>query len=274
MKRQFGSLCLAGLVALLAACAANPYSQFYKGNEDARKFPPYDPNQPSLSVSYSADIQRDIHSAIRHGFVPVGESAFHGNMAQGKESNVRAQAEKIGATLVIVSTRQTGTQTGAVPLVLPNNSTTYSNATATAYGPSGTATAYGTGTSTTYGTQTVMMPYSVNIGDFDAVYFVKARFRTGMYIKEMPDDIRQQRQSNFGVLVFEVVEGSPAYAADILPGDIVVAVNGEKVQSFQQYGALVEKYGNTTQIFTLERGGKTVDKPLPIASYHVQGTQK
>src|ERR1700722_19915537 len=115
------STVVAALAFLLASCAS-PYEKFYRGQEDARKLPNYDSSQTGLNVSYSNDIQRDIHAAMRHGYVPVGESSFHGNMNQAKESGLRAQAQKVGATLVIVASKQTGTETGAVPLVLPNNS--------------------------------------------------------------------------------------------------------------------------------------------------------
>jgi membrane-associated protease RseP (regulator of RpoE activity) len=224
--------------------------------------PNYDPTQTGLNISYSNDIQRDIHAALRHGYAVVGESAFHGNMNQAKEGGLRAQARKVGATLVIVASKQTGTQTGAVPLVLPNNSTTYSTGSATAYGPGGMVNAYGSSTSTTYGTQTMMLPYTIQLGEFDAIYFVKTKMRTGLFPREVPEDVKRSRQSNFGVQVFEVAEGTAAFQADIMSGDIVVSVGGQKVESVAQYGSLLDKFGNTTTTFVLERDGKTFEKQL------------
>ena len=257
---------IAGLVVstLLAGCANNPYSRFYRGQEDARKLPSYDQAQSGVNISYSVDIRSDVRAAIRHGYFPVGEAAFHGNMNLANERNLRSQAEKVGATLVIVASKQTGTQSGAVPWMMPNNSITYSSGTATAYGPAGVVNAYGSGVSTTYGSQAVMIPYTVRLGDSDAVFLAKMQLRTGLVPRDVPEKVRLRRQTNAGVEVFEVVEGTAAYQADVLPGDIVVSVNGEKVESLEQYGQLLNRFTGTTATFVIERNGKMLEKPIYI----------
>ena len=93
MSLRIASIVAVAFASLLASCAS-PYEKFYRGQEDARKLPYYDPTQTGLNVSYSNNVDRDIHAAMRHGYIPIGESAFHGNMNQAKESGLRAQAQK------------------------------------------------------------------------------------------------------------------------------------------------------------------------------------
>ena len=109
----------------------------------------------------------------------IGASFLNAGVNRVKESQLRAQAERVGAQVVLVSSQYTHTVTGAIPLTVPTTSTTTSSGSATAYGAGGSVTATGTGTSTTTGSQTVLMPYSVQRADFGAVYFARVKSRLG-----------------------------------------------------------------------------------------------
>src|SRR6202043_3245767 len=112
--------------------------------------------------------------------------------------------------------------TGAVPLMLPQTSTSYTSGSATAYGAGEPVTAYGNATTTTYGTQTTMMPYSVARSDFGAVYFVKTRQRAGIITLPLDDAAHKRLGTNSGILVRLVVDGTPAFNADVFPGDVLL----------------------------------------------------
>ena len=66
-----------------------------------------------------------------------------------------------------------------------------------------------------------------------------------------------------------VVEGSPAYSADILKGDIILSINNEIVQSQDHYIQLSEKYPNGSKIaLKIDRNGKIIQKEVVLgASY-------
>jgi len=254
------------LVLFLASCA-NPYSQFYQGTPDARLQPGYESVQASLQVYGTDNFDRDRLSLMRRGYMPVGNASFNAASNQVSEAQLREQAQKIGAHVVLVSSKYSHTVTGARPLNVPNTTTSYSSGTATAYGAGGVAHAYGSGTTTTHGSQTVMMPYSVARSDFGAIFFVKVKSRVGIVAQPVDDETRKRLQTNAGIKVLVVSEGSSAFQADVLPGDIVLAVGGDAVQSMDNYYQLLNKYEGQSVPFRIDRDGKSIEKQIEIRPY-------
>ncbi len=95
-------------------------------------------------------------------------------------------------------------------------------------GGGGTATGQYSGTSTTTGTQTTMIPYTVNTFDKYAIYFQEMpRVGTGIFARDLNNDEIGALETRKGFVVRFVRDGSPAYHADILPGDIITHINGK-----------------------------------------------
>jgi hypothetical protein len=255
------------LVAVALAGCANPYAQFYKQTADAKTLPSYIPSAEPLKIYTTNDFPKDVDALMRKGYTPVGNSSFNAASNKVSESQLRGQAASVSAQVVLISSHYTHTVTGAIPLVLPNNTTSYSTGTATAYGPAGPVTAYGNSTTTTYGTSTTMMPYAVERSDFGAVFFVRTRQRAGMIVVPIDDATRKRIGTNSGVLVRIVVDGSPAFIADIFPGDILMSVGENKVQSPEQYKQILDQYEGQTMTFHLNRDGQIIDKTFRILSY-------
>jgi carboxyl-terminal processing protease len=72
---------------------------------------------------------------------------------------------------------------------------------------------------------------------------------------------------NGGILVLEVVEGSPASNAGVLPGDVLLAVGSERIQFVEQYLQALNQYQGTTVMFTFDRNGTLIEKQIPIRPY-------
>ena len=216
-------------IFVFAGCASNPYAQFYRGTPDGRTIENYIPPTGPLQIYTTNDFARDVDALEKRGFAPIGNSAFNGAANRVSERQLREQAEKLGTAAVLVSSHYTHTVSGAMPLTLPNTSTSVTNGTATVSGPGGFANVNGSATTTTYGTQTVMMPYNVQRADFNAVYFVKKRAHLGVFYGVIDSATRTRLQTNAGALIRVVVEGSPASRADILPGDMILTIDGERV---------------------------------------------
>lgn len=161
------------LAVLLISGCANPYSQFYKGMLDARVRPGYIAPTEELKIYSTNDFQRDAKALTRRGYVAIGESSFNAGTGSVSEAQPREHPQKVGAHLVLVASKFTHSVSGAMPLTLPNTTTSYTTGSATAYGRGGPVTAYGSGTTTTYGTQTTYIPYTVDRADFNAVFFAK-----------------------------------------------------------------------------------------------------
>jgi regulator of sigma E protease len=56
-----------------------------------------------------------------------------------------------------------------------------------------------------------------------------------------------------------VAAGSPAEAAGFQPGDLIVSIDGTKVNSFEEMQRLVQTSSDTELAFTVDRGGKLID---------------
>ena len=165
---------------------------------------------------------------------------------------------------MLVSSKYTHTISGAMPLEVPQTTTSFSTGTATAFGPGGTATAYGSGMTTTYGSQTVMMPYSIARSDFGAIFFAKVRPKVGIFYLPTDEETRKRLQTNAGVIVKEVMEGSPAFRADILPGDVILAIENDQIQSAENCQQMINKYEGQNVVFHLNRDGKSLEKKIEI----------
>lgn len=252
------------LVVLLVAACANPYQQFYKGVPDARISPSYVADTTPLQIYSTNDFNRDGLELIRRGYWPVGQSSFNAGVNKVKESQLRAQATRIGAHVVLVSSQYTHSVSAAIPLTIPTTSTTTSSGNATAYGASGSVTVSGTGTSTTTSSRTIMLPYTIARADFGALYFARTRSRLGLYVRALDDSTRLRLQTNSGVRVIVVIENSPAFEADVLPGDVLLDVNGDRVHSEESYSQLLDKYQGSTVILHLDRAGERVQKQVGI----------
>jgi hypothetical protein len=235
----------------LAACV-NPYTKFYDGKPDGHGIANYVPVTEPLQIYRSDDLKADIATLEKRGYMPFGRSSFNANPRKVDEDQLRDQAKKVGAVAVLVSSRYTNTETGALPLVLPNNSTTYVNG------------SYGSATATTYGSQTVMMPYSVRRDDFLAVYFVKVRPHLGVDYGVIDPATRNRLQTNAGALVSVVVDGTPAAAADILPGDIILSADGQRVDGVVQLSELLKTRLGQAVVFGIDRGGTRIEKTVTL----------
>jgi len=261
---------LIALSTLLLAGCANPYKQFYRpnpnlaANADARTMPGVLPPEGPLQIFTTADIQRDVREMRRRGWFVIGVASFNSGGQGVTEGNLRAQAATVGAQAVLISSKYTNTVSGAVPLVLPNNSTSYTSGTATAYGPGGVVNAYGNSTTTTYGTTTTMLPYSVNRYDYGAAFFVRMRQRLGLYPKALDDAERQRLQTNSAVAVDFVVDGSPAFRADILPGDYVLSLAGQSPGGPEEFLKQVKDHEGEEVELVLLRGDQKITKRVQI----------
>lgn len=255
---------LFGQVAL-----ADGYEKFYTPNPNAtpaqvakiRVNPA--PETPQLA-QFSDSPQAIIEAYVRQGYFPIGYSNFTSGWA-AKSKNAVKQGKRVGADLVVVvNPTLTSSVTTAFPLTTPTTQTTYHTGQATAYGPGGTVNAYGSGTSTTYGSKTTYIPYTVNRYEYGAIYFVKRKFLLGVLGRSLNDTERQRLQSNSGLVVQTVPEGTPAFVNDILPGDILLRINGHPVAGEEAFSNLVEQFAGTRVELSIDRNGQQITKSVQL----------
>ena len=249
------SLFIMVLALSLTACASG-YKQFYKPYVEPKTLIDVQLLNPGEEprVFGTSDFDRDIKILRSKMYIPIGSSSFNGKYED--ESRVKDQAKRVGATIVLVKSQYTNTQTTTSPLFIPNSSTTYHSG--SVYG-GGVYGGY-SGTSTTTGNTVVPITTHQRRYDQTAVFFVKStkKLKIGVFIKNLNDEQRRALERNTGAVIEIVVEGSPAFYSNVLPGDILIKVNGTDVRDVPHAQDLMRDVdanaGKAT--FTVIRNGK------------------
>ena len=254
------SVALLSALAALTGCASG-YKEFYRQTNEfdpqkiseLRVAPP--PSQPLIERAHPEDPDEVLKAYAKRGYIMIGSSMFNSGRSESEDAAVR-QGQEVGADLVLVlNPKYTGSVTSSVPITTPTTSTTSSNATATAYGSGAPVTVYGSGTSTTYGTTTNYVPITVNRVDYGAVYFIKQKIALGASFRDLNDAERQELQTNRGSVVRLIIDGTPAFNADILVGDVFTTIDGVAIANSQALKELLgEKKGKTVTLSILRRG--------------------
>ncbi len=73
---------------------------------------------------------------------------------------------------------------------------------------------------------------------------------------------RARLQTNAGALIKVVVDGSPAARADILPGDIILAIDGERVDGGEVLNSQVKERLGREVVFGIDRNGARIEKKV------------
>ena len=125
-------------------------------------------------------------------------------------------------------------------------------------------TAYSSGTSTTYGTSTNYIPITIHKSNYGAGYFIKQKTIIGVQFRDLNDSERKKLQTNKGVVISLVVDESPAFKADLLPGDILNSIDGIQILNSNQFSKLIsERKGNEITVQLL-RDGRNINAPVKL----------
>ncbi len=219
-------------IAVLTGCAESGYSEFYRANfdrktlteEQARELK-FLPEGETPEVRSTDNMKRDVNLAESRNWVPIGYSSFNGEL--GTPQELVRHAKSVGATMVLVSAKFSENRQITDTRVVSTNSTTYFGGDVT-------------GTATTYGTTAVPVTRTQARYDQEAVFFVRTtrRQKFGVGVDPLTPELRQKYERNTGALINIVFEDSPAFRANLLPGDVIT-----------------------------EMGGKTVEKPADVISF-------
>lgn len=257
------------LMALILGGCASGYSQFYT------RVPGATPEVVAATRASAApavprlersnQTPQTINEAYsRHGYEAIGFSSFNSGHNESEASAVK-QGAAVGADLVVVlSPKYTGSVTTSIPMTTPTSQTSYTSGSATAYGSGGSVTAYGNSSTTTYGTKTTYIPMTINRQDFGAIYFVKTKYVLGASVRDLTNEERQQVQSNSGLYVVNIIDDSPAFASNLLVGDIILAIDGRPPGTQTGFGALIQTLKGRTVDFLLNRRGESIHQSVAL----------
>lgn len=250
---------------MITGCVSG-YQKFYESYVEVSELP-----SPEIlekgeepGIFGTDNFARDIEMLAPKHFVVIGQSSFNGEFED--QNKVIAQAKRVGATIVLVKSEYTNTQTTTSSLFLPDNKTTYHSGTANAY--SSTGSAYGTysGTSTTYGTKAVPFTTHQRRYDQNAVFLLKInpKMRFGLQFDNLTPQIRREIERNTGAVIKVVYEDMPAFYANLLSGDILLAVEGSEVKNREHAVELMGQLDPTATSAELLILRKGVEKSVEV----------
>lgn len=217
------------LAASLGGCAASGYRQHYEPHQP----PPADArylgeNEAPLVVRVAPDAYADTVQRYRsRGHAVLGSATFSGR-AEPRRAAL-AQARRVRATVVVLTSRYSGTATEIVPLHVPGTDLVPVHGVATIEGRRVPVRSY----QAIYTTHVVPMATQVHLYDHVAAFLVRREAvpPAGLELTALTPPLRRLHERNSGAVVDVVHEDSPAFRADVLEGDLIVAVDGEPVAS-------------------------------------------
>jgi hypothetical protein len=229
---------------------ANDFKRFYEPIGDTGPIPfARDSQQPKI-VPSTTDAWRDIALLWEKGYRPIGDATFEGGWEDDKEA--LKFAKKIGAGYVVRFSIDKG-ERHATRRVYSSHSSDSPFRT-NVIGSYGRTIGTLTGTVTTQWTETEIIPYTYTLYNQTAVYFRLLEKRgSGLFLIPPTKEGAETAGTGLGGQVLAVREGSPAYNADILPGDVITALDGQELPDYASFNRIIAEADDAPILVTLYR---------------------
>ncbi len=227
------------VVIILSGCVNN-YKEFYRPSIDIKTLKNIDKielNREPKLIEVN-DLEQEVGSLRAKHYVVIGYSSFNGKYEDRK--NAIEQAKSIGASIVLVNSKYSNTQSTTSAFVIPGRNAFQAN---------------------------TVIPYTSHQRRFDqnAAYLVKFKRIEGYGINfsDLTQEQRTKYGRNHGVLIVTVFEGLPAFNANIVTGDILIGVNGNRINNAKQAKIELTKSGKSDfSILTIIR--KNIEKDIRV----------
>jgi hypothetical protein len=255
----------------LCGCQTNPYTQYYTNvitPQQAAQLLPYSGHTEFNTISINApnDWMERVNGATTLGYAYLGYASFEAG-AQVFGPQLRRKAKELGADFVLVGSSFPRNVTGVMPLsndqsgqvaTTPSsdlvNANLLNNRGISVDGSAYDSGQFTTGTSGTLSTNHV--PNSVARYTYAAGFFRKRSWMFGAQYVPLDANQRQILQRNTGVAVTLVVDGSPAFLANILLGDILLTIDGEQITTAGNFPNQLYAHAGKKVSLGLLRNGK------------------
>lgn len=251
---------------MLSSCAANAFTTFYTDQTGGANLAALDNvilSDTEPKVFSGGDWEKDSRAMMQRGYMLVGYSSYNG--ATGTVDQVRSQAKRVLADTAIFYSSYTNTVSGVVPLTLPDTQTSNTSIYGNVYGSGDSATFTGNATTTTTGTKTTYIPYNTRRYDYSATYWVKMKpLSFGVYGEDLSVEQRKQIGSNKGAVLTVIVNESPAFMADFLPGDILIRLNDTEITNLATLLARISENKGRRIVIDLIRDGELLRKDVTL----------
>ncbi|MGA2555030.1 MAG: PDZ domain-containing protein [Verrucomicrobiota bacterium] len=222
---------------------------------------------PQIENVPLARVQDEALRFVARGLIRIGIASFTG--PAGSREQAIEQAVKVGAEFVLIGGEYSRTAQVTLPSlsVQPGQTyTTQERGTMTGSTFQGANTAFGYGsysgssTTTTPPTfQTQYTPLQIPIYSQVAMFWRRAKPAIfGAQFAPIPDDVRAKLERNAGVYVAAIVEGSPAFKANVLRGDVIIQFANTPVDTVQNLLDIMPSYAGQKVSLILIRDTRTL----------------
>ena len=213
-------------------------------------------------------IKDDFQGLLRRGYAPIGQSSFETVGSVITISNVIHQAQAVGACTVLVTMQDSR----ATPRVSSVGETEFNetNIGAPVSSCAGDRSVTSNGRlASVNGKKTRMMPYSKDRLYITAIYFAKLKTGFGAWVIPTPPKLEKKIGHKGGLIITAIVCGSAADHAELFEGDVITAIDGERVnggKGMELFNSIVHhKLGQTIRL-EIWRRGEIKSKLVPIQS--------
>jgi PDZ domain len=250
------------ITAWATPAVADDYAKFYQA-APAGSVALLPSTAPPELLPSTGDLDADRLRLWQQGYGMVGASSFNGTVRD--PAKALKFARQIRARYVIVASGDVAETQAEIPFTMPTVTQSTTNGNVEMHGPGGQVGGTFGARTTTTGTQTTGIPFTVRRADQVAAFFCAVeRKGSGVFGRPLDDAERITLGTNRGLKVLSVRDGSPAYDADIVPGDIITTVNGQPFALDAWNAAMRRPPGESTSI-GISRGGaiRTVSVKIP-----------
>lgn len=247
-------------IAMLQCACANNFEKFYTSTNalDTTNTNEVGNIDTKLYISNFSDIRSDTNKLLTDNYIMLGSSSFYSPAVSNDDA--LNFGKKINADIVMLYLKHKDTVTSTAPITTP----TFSTVNTTYYSSYG---GYGYANSTINGSKTTYYTSTTDRYDYFASYWKQnpKKLRLGIHFELLTEDIKHQIQTNKGIIVTVVVKGTPAFANDILVGDVITKVNGQDVYDGESYTNIMDKIPENSSVeYTIIRDGKIIKKKFKI----------
>lgn len=254
-------------ILALFGCATNPFTKFSEDHSAKMNF--IESYSGKTVLKTTDDLARDSLELRRRGYAPFGHSSFQARNGVNVR-DLQEQGEKIGADYVLYQSNYRGSEQALLPSIRfhpGQTSTTHSSGSVnTSNGAQATYSGAST-TQTSGSTSTTMVPVTRHNYGHMASYWRKVKPQLfGASLGNLSPDQTTRLKRNTGAAVNLVINDSPAFRANVLSGDVIVAIDDTLVESAADFSGKLNDFAGKECKLTVIRDGQEIVIPVTMAA--------
>lgn len=240
---------------LQAAIQADPYSHYYTPVQlSPEVLSRRESNNGELIVEPGGkDVVADSLAMIQSSYVLIGQTSFNASEQCWDIQKAKNLGSRIQADKALYYRIYTDTETGQHSYLEPTKQTTQTYVKGLGYVDS-----------TTTQNNVMTSSYSVRNFDITVTYWAKYRPVLGVLCEDLTPEQCRLIGSNKGASVKIICKRSPAFDADILPGDIITNVNGRPVATMEDLTQIINSSTGQKIRIEIVRSGNGIQKEVRL----------